>query len=143
MNTTKLIKYFVLLEVVLAICYMALFSHFQSLLPGQLTDYVNSIEYASLSFISKSSWWLTGLSFILYVVSVVLLLLTKSVGKWTYLATIVVSLVATPNMGHVIQHSYLSLIGSIDALNQGAILALLFMTESEYSKPRLASRSTS
>jgi len=140
MDTTKLIKRFIIFEAALMVAYFAFYSYLEERLPVQLKDYILGLEFTSLSVLSQLSWWLSVFSFILYVVAVLLLLGTKPIGKWLYAATVLISLVAMPGFGHVIVHSHLSVIGSLGTLTQGVVLTLLFFTKSEFNKHLLGAR---
>lgn len=134
MNTTKLIKLFVILEILLLVAYFISSWAMEPHLPTILQEYLTrEIE----SELNKADLILSSIaipSVLIYMVSIIGMLLTKPWAKNLYAISVFVSLAFMPFAGPIVDHALSAAIYDINSLVVGAILTLLFFTNSAFNK---------
>ena len=138
MDTTKIIRLLVLLE--LALLLLSLFATFrlESYLHPLLQEYLALQELSAPTTQDSIILWV-GIPFVLaHIVSVVGLLFVKIWAKYLYLFVIVVEHMLTPFVGPFVEHGLTTAISNLGVLLQGAILAMLFFSSSAFNKSKHA-----
>jgi hypothetical protein len=134
MDTTKIIKILVVLEVLLLLAYLGLSFSLESHLPAVLQQYLNQELESGLSTSDQVALW-GGIPVLLcYVASVVGLLLTKAWGKGLYILTAMAGYLLAPFLSPTIEHAASATVCDLGSVTEGAILALLFFTKSAFNK---------
>jgi hypothetical protein len=132
MDTTRTIKLFVVLEVILLISYLSLSWHFESHLPGLLVQYLNQDSLNDWSILGV----VTGFLFLaLYVAAIIGLLLTKVWAKTLYVVSFIAGYALFPFLDPTVEHAISATFSGLLSATEGFILALLFFTSSAFSKP--------
>ena len=136
MDTTKLIKRLVIVEMLLFLLVIV-FSFFREmLLPELLQEYlVDQMAARSASALLTTVFVLSGFM-IAYIVSLVGLLCSKVWAKKLYAFSVVIACFIPLFFGPVVQHGVSVVLGDLLSMVTGAVLSLLFFTNSEFTNPK-------
>ena len=130
MDTTKIIKLFVILKILLAVTGFAIWSPMQSHLPPSLQEYLSHDMEAEIDIVDL----LAFLTLPIYMISVVGLLLTKMWARNLYAFSMLLNYALISLMGPTVEHAFYTTLDHLDSLADGAILALLYFTSSAFNK---------
>lgn len=134
MDTTKIIKRFVILELTLMITGFVLSFSLESKLPDLLQEY---LAFQSESDINTTDLFVlcSGIPLmIIYLVAAVGLLLTKTWAKNLYALGTIAGLLLSPFLGPTVEHAMTAATFELSSLTEGAILALLFFSNSAFKE---------
>lgn len=134
MDTTKIIKKLVILEIVLFVVYIATSIHFEQQLPPLLQDYL--AEELESDFTTLELLFLV-VYLPIYVISVIGLLRTKIWAKNLFVTAAISSYFILPFLGAYVDHGIPATIDSVAAAVEGAIVALLLFSSSAFNKQGL------
>jgi hypothetical protein len=134
MDTTKYIRFFTALELLMFAISMILSSLFESELPVLIQEYIQQE--------SGSGLYLSDSLFILLTAGVLLINVSASIGlifvqlwaKKVYLYSAIYLFSVTPFYGPVIEHAYAATFSGFSTLLVGSIITLLYFTDSEFHR---------
>ncbi len=129
MDTTKIIKLFVILELILLVAGFIIWPPTQSHLPPLLQEYLDQ-EMETINIVDL----ITIPVLLIYIISAVGLLLTKIWAKNLYVLSTILVYALIPFMGPAVEHAFFATINHLGSLITGAILALLYFTSSAFNK---------
>lgn len=136
MDTTMTIKRLVLLQLALGVIYLVLTSVFESRLPELLQEHIDS-QPVSESSSANSVVLVGGIPIaLLFFIAVVGLLYSKSWSKNLYAIVAASSYLLAPFLGPTVEHALSSTFYDLSTLTSGAVLALLFFTNSAFNKSK-------
>lgn len=134
MDTTKLIKKLVIVELLLFIAVTLLPFQLTSYLPELLQNYVLVASSKELSTLDIVLYSLLSLVLAVYLVSIIGLLLTKSWAKNIYIAISVIGFILLPFMGPTVMHGVTATLHDTGNFITGVIMTLLIFTPSKFSR---------
>ena len=129
MDTTKIIKLFVILQILLAVTGFVMFP-MQSHLPPSLQEYLSHDIEAETDIVDLLAFYAS----LIYMISVVGLLLTKMWARNLYAFSILLNYASISLMGPTVEHAFFTTLAHLDSLTDGAILVLLYFTSSAFNK---------
>lgn len=130
MDTTKIIKLFVILQILLAVTGFVIWFPMQSHLPPSLQEYLNHDMESEIDIVDL----LAVPTSLIYIISVVGLLLTKIWARNLYAFSILLNYALISLMGPTVEHAFYTTLDHLDSLMEGAILVLLYFTSSAFNK---------
>lgn len=136
MDTTMIIKRLVLLQLALGVIYLVVTFVLESRLPELLQEHLASQPESEPS--SANSVALVGgiPIVLLYFIAVIGLLCGKSWSKNLYAIVAASSYLLAPLLGPTVEHAVSSTFYDLSTLTIGAVLALLFFTNSAFNKSK-------
>jgi len=134
MDTTKPIKLFVILELLLLVAYVVTSLAMEPHLPPSLQAYLAEELNSEIDTADQVLLWVGIPIIIIYAASVIGLLRTKVWAKNTYASASVLAISLYPLLPPMVEHAFAAALYEIGALTNGAILALLFFTKSAFSR---------
>lgn len=130
MDTTKIIKLFVILQILLGVIGFVIWFPVQSHLPLSLQEYLNHDMESEIDIVDL----LTFPALPMYMISVVGLLLTRMWARNLYAFSILLNYASISLMGPTVEHAFSTTLAHLGSLTDGAILALLYFTSSAFNK---------
>ncbi len=134
MDTTKIIKLFVIFDLLLMAVYLVVSFSMESHLPLLLQEYLAQEMESEISTADLVALWVGIPGLLIYFISVAGFLLTKAWAKNLYVFGTVLAFALFPFMGPMVEHALSASIYDLSSLTTGAILALLFFTSSAFNK---------
>lgn len=129
MDTTRFIKLFVILQILLAVTGFVMFP-MQSHLPPSLQEYLSHDMESETDIVDLLAFY----ALLIYMISVVGLLLTKMWARNLYAFSMLLNYASISLMGPTVEHAFFTTLAHLDSLTDGAILALLYFTSSAFNK---------
>lgn len=130
MDTTKIIKLFVILQILLGVTGFVIWFPTQSHLPPLLQEYLSHDMEAEIDIVDLLAFLVS----LIYIISVVGLLLTKMWARNLYAFSILLNYASISLMGPTVEHAFFTTLSHLDSLADGAILVLLYFTSSAFNK---------
>ena len=134
MDTTKIIKLFVVAEIILGVVYLFLTFSLESKLPPLLQDYLALIYESEITTVDLVVLWGGIPVLLVYGVAVVGLLYTRIWAKNVYAFSALAGYALRPFIGPTVEHAISATVYDLATLLTGVILALLFFTNSAFNK---------
>lgn len=129
MDTTKIIKLFVILQILLAVTGFVMFP-MQSHLPPSLQEYLSHDMESETDIVDLLAFSISSI----YMISVVGLLLTKMWARNLYAFSMLLNYASISLMGPTVEHAFFTTLSHLSSLTDGAILVLLYFTSSAFNK---------
>lgn len=130
MDTTKIIKLFVILQILLVVTGFIIWFPMQSHLPPSLQEYLSHDMEAEIDIVDLLAFSILSI----YMISVVGLLLTKMWARNLYAFSMLLNYASISLMGPTVEHAFFTTLSHLSSLTDGAILVLLYFTSSAFNK---------